>query len=97
MTQRKEPTISLTSINGNTILAGLGFGPKKKTHGELVESALSAFTKAEQEMNEAIQLIDADVAAEQQAIRDAEQRIDEASNSRNRLSRVLDRLKALTE
>ena len=94
MTQRKEPTMILdTKVLSITTL----FGPKKKSHSELVENALASFTKAEQEMTSAIKLIDADVEAEQQAIRDAEQRIEEAGNSRNRLSRVLDRLKALTE
>lgn len=89
MTQRNEPTI------GNLVT---GFFGKNKSvgHAKLVDNALSAFTKAEQGVQDAITQIDADIEKEQQEIRDAEFRIEQAGESRNRLSRVLDRVKAFT-
>ena len=72
------------------------FSAKKLSHTELVDNALEAFTKAEAQMGEAISKIDADITAEQQAIVEANARIAAAGASKDRLARVLDRVKALT-
>jgi hypothetical protein len=88
MTTRNEPTI------GGTVL-GL-FTKTKVSHTQLVDNALEAFTKAETQMGEAINLIEQDIQAEQEAIQEAQRRITDAAQSKDRLSRVLDRVKALT-
>jgi ferritin-like metal-binding protein YciE len=90
---RNEPSVSILTKAGELV----GFKVRGIPHDQLVADALSSFTKAEQQMQTAIQTIDADVAAEQQLIRDAENRIEVAGNHRSKLDRVLTRLKALTE
>jgi hypothetical protein len=78
--------------------ANFAFGGKAKvTNDQLVNDALDAFTKAEEKMNNAITLIEENVKAEQEEIKAAEKRIADADASKARLTRVIDRLKALTE
>lgn len=93
MYTRNEPTVSLLTQAGKLV----GIKVRGQTNDQLVNDALEAFTKAEEKMNSAITLIDQNVKAEEQAIKDAEQRINEAGESKARLTRVIDRLKALTE
>lgn len=85
---RNEPTL------GN-LVTGL-FTKSKLSHESIVNDALDAFTKAEDKMNTAIELIDADIKLEEQAIKDAEQRITNAGKSKDRLTRVIDRVRAFT-
>lgn len=88
MTTRTEP-----SVNGLVSL----FTSKKLTNDQLVNDALESFNKAEEKMNNAIAAIDANVKEEKEAIKAAEQRIEQAGSAKSRLTRVIDRLKALTE
>lgn len=93
MTVRNEPTLgNLFAIFGKSKQE---FKPKL-SHDEIVNDALAAFTKAETQMSDAIKLIDTDIEAEQQAIKDAEQRIAEAGGSKDKLTRVLQRVQAFT-
>lgn len=87
--ERKTPTI------GN-LFGLLDSNTTRLDHSKIVETALDAFTKAEKGVQTAIEQIDADIEKQQQEIRDAEQRIEQAGESRNRLTRVLDRVKAFT-
>lgn len=88
MTTRTEPALTgLTSF----------FTGKKMTNDQLVNDALESFNKAEEKMNNAIAAIDTNVKEEQEAIKAAEQRIEQAGYAKARLTRVIDRLKALTE
>jgi hypothetical protein len=86
---RQEPTIGtkITSFFGQN---------KTLDHNLLVENALEAFTKAEQGMTEAINLIDADIKLQEELIKETEKKISDAEGSKNRLTRTLDRLKAFT-
>lgn len=93
MTTRIEPTTGNFVINATNFV----FGKVKLSNEQLVDEALDAFTKAEDKMNNAITLIDQNVKEEQEAIKAAEQRISQADASKARLTRVIDRLKALTE
>lgn len=86
---RNEPTIGFGMVTGL-------FTKAKVSHTQLVDDALAAFTKAETQMGEAIGLIEKDILAEQEAIQEAQRRITDAAQSKDRLSRVLDRVKALT-
>lgn len=88
MTTRTEP-----AINGIVSL----FSTKKLTNDQLVNDALDSFNKAEEKMNNAIAAIDANVKEEQEVIKAAEQRIEQAGSAKARLTRIIDRLKALTE
>ena len=89
MTQRNEPTI------GNMVTGFFGKN-KQVGHTKLVENALDAFTKAEQQMTEAITQINEEVAEEARIAREAEQRMEAAKQSAQKLSRVLERVKAFT-
>lgn len=66
-------------------------------HAELVEDALDAFTKAEKKMESAIEQINGQIAAHAQAAVEAQNRMNEAKDSGDKLRRVLARVKALTE
>lgn len=88
MTVRNEPSL------GN-LVTGL-FTKTKVSHETIVNEALAAFTKAETQMDDAIKQIDADIETEKQAIKDAEKRIADAGGSKDRLTRVLDRVRAFT-
>lgn len=92
-TIRKEPTVSLLTKAGELV----GFKVRGQTNDDLVNEALEAFTAAEEKMNSAIVKIDENVREEQEAIREATNRIEKAGQSKARLTRVIDRLKALTE
>ena len=89
---RKEPSL------GNQILVSAGnfFVGKKPSHEALVESALEAFTKAETQMGDAINQIQLQIDDEQRAIAEAQQRVESASQSKDKLNRVLDRVRAFT-
>ena len=89
MTQRNEPTIG-------SVVTGF-FGKNKGVgHTKLVDSALEAFTKAEQQMTDAITQINEEVAEEARIAREAEQRMEAAKQSAQKLTRVLERVKAFT-
>lgn len=90
---KTEPTV------GNFLVAAGKFVGVVKTstdHEALVNDALDAFTKAEQKMEGAIAQIDAQIAEEQKEIADAQKRVDAAGASKDKLSRVIDRIKAFT-
>lgn len=89
---KTEPTV------GNFLVAAGKFVGVVKTtdHEALVNDALDAFTKAEQKMEGAIAQIDAQIAEEQKAITEAQQRVTAAGNSKEKLSRVIERIKAFT-
>lgn len=88
MTTRNEPTV-------NTYGFKLWTG-RKPSHEALVESALEAFTKAETQMGDAINQIQLQIDDEQRAIEEAQQRVEAAGKSKDKLNRVLDRVRAFT-
>lgn len=65
-------------------------------HDKLVTEALDAFTKAEQKMEGAIAQIDSDIAAKEKEVAKIQGSIQNAGVSKDKLSRVLDRIKAFT-
>lgn len=65
-------------------------------HNKLIDEALDAFTKAEQKMEGAIAQIDADIAEKEKEVAQIQQNITRAGESKGKLSRVLDRIKAFT-
>lgn len=65
-------------------------------HEDLVSDALDAFTKAEAKMDAAIEKINDQVAAHAQAAVDAQNRMNAAKDSGDKLRRVLERVRALT-
>ena len=78
--------------------AGKIVGIKVRTHNHeaLVSEALDAFTKAEQKMEYSINLINDQIAEEEKIAREAEERMQSAKGSKDKLTRVLDRIKAFT-
>lgn len=92
-TIRKEPTVSLLTKAGEFV----GIKVRGLSPDDLVADALESFSAAEQKMNAAIEQLDQRVADEEKEIRLAEKRIETAENAKSRLTRVIDRLKALTE
>jgi len=68
----------------------------KKGHADLVDDALQAFTAAEAKMEGAINQINEEISAEAKIAREAQERMESAKGSKDKLTRVLDRLKALT-
>lgn len=74
----------------------VGIKVRGQGHEELVAEALDAFTKAEEKMVGTIQLIDAQIADEEKAIKEAQDRVEAANGSKAKVNRVLDRLKAFT-
>lgn len=92
--QRNEPSVG----NNIFITAGKFVGIKSKflDHTKLVDDALDAFTKAEQKMESAIDQIDELILIEKVAIEEANKRVEDAGSSKDKLTRVLDRVRALT-
>lgn len=89
---RQEPSLgSQIIVTATNIFSG-----KKVSHEALVESALEAFTKAETKMDDAINQIQLQIDEEQRAIEEAQQRVEAAGKSKDKLSRVLDRFRAFT-
>lgn len=79
--------------------AGKIVGIKVRTtrdHEALVTDALDAFTKAEKKMEDSINLINEQIAEEAKIAREAEERMQSAKGSKDKLTRVLDRIKAFT-
>lgn len=95
---RKEPIVSNNSwsLAPSGLISLFSSTPVKKSHDELVNDALGLFTEAEVKMNSVIREIDADIEAEREEIKAAEERISQAVGSKSRLERTLNRLKALT-
>lgn len=98
MTVRIEPSVSLITMAGEL----LGFKvrniepTKLVDHATLVEDALEAFTKAEEKMSAAIDTINVQIDADNREISDITVRIADQNKSKDKLTRVLDRVKALT-
>lgn len=92
MTTRNEPTVG----NFMVTAANFAFGKAKVSHEAIANEALDLFTKAEEKMDSAIKQIDALVEQERKAIEEANTRIDAAAGSKDRLTRTLDRVRALT-
>ena len=89
---RKEPSL------GNQILVSAGnfFVGKKPSHEALVESALEAFTKAETQMGDAINQIQLSIDEEEKEIARRQGEVLRANDSKDKLTRVLDRVRAFT-
>jgi FtsZ-binding cell division protein ZapB len=88
MTTRTEPAMtSLTSL----------FSAKKASHTELLADALDTFTKAEQKVSTALETIQSQIDEQEAEIAKRQGEVLRANESKNKLSRVLDRIKALTE
>lgn len=68
----------------------------ENNHEDLVADALDAFTKAEAKMDAAIEKINDQIAAHAQAAVDAQNRMNAAKDSGDKLRRVLERVRALT-
>lgn len=92
MTTRIEPSVSFLTKAGELV----GFKVRGLSHTELVDDALDAFTKAEAKMTTAIKTIDSQISEEEKEIQEAQKRITAAAQSKDKLTRVLDRVKALT-
>lgn len=88
MTTRNEPTIG-------AIVTGM-FTKAKVSHTQLVDDALAAFTAAEEKMSAAIDIINIHIDADNREIQQINERIESSNKSKDRLTRVLDRVKALT-
>lgn len=73
------------------------FTKKTVSHTELVDNALEAFSKAETQMVEAIDQIQAQIDEEEREVAIRQGKILGANASKDRLSRVLDRVKAFTQ
>lgn len=89
---RKEPSVGQFITNA----ARFAIGQSKTSHEDLVTDALDAFTKAELKMETAIRTISDQITAEEIAIQEARERQQAATSSKDKLSRVLDRVRALT-
>jgi len=87
---KQEPSL------GNLITFFSGNSSKRVDHDALVEEALDAFTKAEQKMSAAIDTINVHIDNDHLKIKDINQRIESSNKSKDRLTRVLDRVRALT-
>lgn len=94
MTNRKEPTV-LIDTAALTITSI--FGKKKPDHTQLVSEALDMFTQAEEKMANAVKSIETSIADDKKEIETIGHRIDAQEASKSKLTRVMDRLKALTE
>ena len=87
---KTEPTVGSSNVITSLFKRG------KKDHEKLVADALDMFTKAEDNLQNAVEQINDDIEDEQKEIRAAEKRIADAEGHRSRLTRTLDRIKALT-
>lgn len=95
---KTEPTLKTNFLvnAGKYVVAGIGLGVKTTDHESLVTDALDAFTKAEQKMEGAIAQIDADIDAKEKEVAQIQENIVQAGESKGKLTRVLDRIKAFT-
>jgi hypothetical protein len=88
MIDRKEPQIG----NGTAVEVITGFFKgTEKSPERLVEDALSAFTKAQANLEVAAQAINAQMFEHEKVIRERQEKLDVATESRNRLSRIAER------
>jgi len=92
MTTRSEPSLG----NLFNIFAKDAVVEDKVSHETLVENALTAFTKAETQMGNAIKEIQSQIDEEQRAIEEAQARVQAATGSIGKLDRVLKRVQAFT-
>lgn len=89
---RKEPSVGQFITNA----ARFAIGQSKTYHEDLVTDALDAFSKAEIKMESAIRKISDQINDDEIAIQEARERQEAALGSKDKLSRVLDRVRALT-
>lgn len=89
---RKEPSVGQFITNA----ARFAIGQSKTSHEDLVTDALDAFSKAEIKMESAIRKISDQINDDEIAIQEARERQEAALGSKDKLSRVLDRVRALT-
>jgi hypothetical protein len=92
MSTRNEPTVGNFLVNASNFV----LGKKVTSHEALVEDALSAFTKAETQMGDAINQIQLQIDEEERAIEEAQKRVLAATGSIGKLDRVLKRVQAFT-
>lgn len=85
MSERKEPALSA--------FGGIFGGSKQKSHTEILENALGSFNKAQQELTEAYDTIEKQIAQEEREIAEKQQRVQEASESLSKLGRIKDRVR----
>ena len=101
MTQRKEPTFLVegqkTYIDNSFLKVSAIFGGRKKGHAEILSSALESFSKVERELNDAINAVNDEIAEEARIAREAEERRQAATESGQKLNRILQRVRAFTE
>lgn len=91
--QKKEPSLSIKSL-GEVVFC---FGKSPKFDPDaLVNDALEAFTKAEQKMSEAVTIIDKQIESDEEEIKAIKQGIVSQVESKSRLLRVIERVKAIT-
>jgi len=92
MTQQVRKTPTLGSI------ASLFTGNANRVdHEKLVNDALNLFDEAQAKMNSASKAIDEQVKLDEEEIKTIEKRIADQHQSKDRLTRTIQRLKALTE
>lgn len=89
---KTEPTVGVGKF-----LAGLGLGVQALDHEKLVSDALDSFTKAEQSVQSAIQMIQTDIEVKEKEVAALQGKILGAAESQSKLTRVLGRIKAFTE
>jgi len=97
MTERLEPSVGSITIPAaeHSILAGLSIFKSVKSPERIVEEALAAFTKAQGNLEVAAQAINAQVLDHEQVIKDRQEKLEVATESRNRLARIADRFSDL--
>lgn len=91
---KTEPTVGVTV--GNFLINAASFATGKLNHEALVSDALDAFTKAEAKVEAAISKIDADIVAKEAEVALIQGQILGAGESKSKLARVRDRIKAFT-
>ncbi|MNC27516.1 hypothetical protein D3C75_756880 [compost metagenome] len=92
MTTRNEPSLG----NLFNIFATKTEEKVVVDHEQLVNNALDAFTRAEQKMSAAIDTINVHIDADNNEISEIQNRIKSSNASKDKLTRVLDRVRAFT-
>lgn len=85
MSDRKEPALSA--------FGGIFTSNKQKSHTEILDNALGSFNKAQQELSEAYDVIEKQIAQEEKEIAEKQKRVEEAGESLSKLGRIKDRVR----
>lgn len=89
---RTEPTVGTS----NGFLAGLGFGKPQRTHTDVMNDALQAFTDAEVKMQAAVKEIGKQIEGHREQAEFHQNKAVEAGESLSRIERVKARFANLT-